>query len=81
MFIWKNVCILPLNIFDHKKIICFMSIAIWEPTFTGKDGKMNVKVDESDIQYLIGPPDCGKMQMWKVYHDPAVSIIYMQQCN
>ncbi len=32
---------------------------------------MNVKVD--DYHFLIGQPDCGKMQKWPVYHDPQVS--------
>lgn len=39
--------------------------------FTGYEGKQHVKVDE--YKYLIGLPDCGKMQMWGVYHDPEVS--------
>lgn len=45
-------------------------VAEWSPTFTGYEGKQNVKVDE--YRYLIGNPDCGKMQMWPVYHDPEV---------
>lgn len=48
-----------------------LKLAVWSPTFTGKDGKMNVKVE--DYQALIGLPDCGKMQMWSVYNDSNVS--------
>ncbi|KAG5672697.1 hypothetical protein PVAND_002806 [Polypedilum vanderplanki] len=40
----------------------------FSPSFTGYDGKTDVKVE--NIQYLIGQPDCGKMQMWAVYDFP-----------
>lgn len=46
-------------------------LASWTPIFTGRDGKMNVKVE--DYQALIGLPDCGKMQMWSVYNDTNVT--------
>lgn len=52
-----------------------MIAAEWEPTFTGYEGKLNVKVDE--YKYLIGLPDCGEMQMWDVYHDPQVTITFI----
>lgn len=45
--------------------------ATWLPTFTGYDGRENVKVDE--WRFIIGQPDCVHMQHWPVYHDPAVS--------
>lgn len=55
-------------------IILLFFIAIWSPTFTGYDGRINVKVD--GYQYLIGLPDCGKMQMWPVYNDPQVCKLF-----
>jgi hypothetical protein len=48
--------------------------ALWSPTFTDYDGKRNVKVEE--YQYLIGQPDCGKMQVWPVFNDPQVSFAH-----
>lgn len=48
----------------------FPLTAEWSPTFTGYEGKQNVKVD--GYRYLIGLPDCREKQMWPVYHDPHV---------
>jgi hypothetical protein len=56
-------------------IYIFLS-AEWEPRFTGYDGKLNVKVNE--YKFLIGLPDCGKMQIWPVYHDPTVRNNYIK---
>lgn len=62
-----------------KQCNCFKFVheilAEWSPTFTGYEGKQDVKVDE--YRYLIGIPDCGKMQMWGVYHDPQVGLDFL----
>lgn len=59
------------------KFIAFLLASLvtaeWEPEFTGYDGTLKVKVNE--YKYMIGRPDCGKMQMWPVYHDPTVSSV------
>lgn len=54
-------------IFLKFKLIATLSI-----NFTGYDGR-DVVVNDP-VQYLIGLPDCGKMQMWSVYHDPQVNL-------
>lgn len=49
-----------------------MYIGLWQPIFTGYDGRENVQVEE--FYYAIGVPDCGPMQMWPVYHYQTVNI-------
>ncbi|KAJ6639547.1 putative G-protein coupled receptor Mth-like 5 [Pseudolycoriella hygida] len=39
---------------------------LWQPIFTGYDGRDNVQVGE--FWFAVGVPDCGPMQMWPVYH-------------
>ena len=66
-----NASKLKIKIWNFIFSVFFSIAAEWKPKFTGYEGKLNVRVDE--YRYTIGLPDCGKMQMWGVFHDPDVS--------